>query len=509
MTASVIMVQGTGSSVGKSLTAAALCRLFSRQGLRVAPFKAQNMSLNSYVSADGAEIGRAQAVQAQAARVAPSADMNPVLLKPEGDARCQVVVMGKPIGSMTAAEYHAYQPALRGMVAQCLERLRGQYDVVVIEGAGSPAEINLRSQDIVNMDVALRAHAPVILVGDIDRGGVFAAFVGTLELLEPEEKRLVAAFLINKFRGDPGLLAPGLEFLAARTGVPVLGVVPYVPELRIPDEDSQSLERRAGRARPGRHLLDIAVVRLPLMSNFDDVEALEHEAGTVVRFVESAAETEDADLAILPGSKCTVSDLAWLRERGIADVLLRRARSGAPILGICGGCQMLGLRIEDPYGVESTEPAVGGLGLLPLVTRFGRKKTTSQVSVRALHPSFLAAPAGEERWSVYEIHMGKVEPEGEAPAPFQILERNGASVQAPDGAIGGNGRIVGTMVHGLLENDAIRARLLRFLRQRKGLPDPGGPPVPGTDSELDRLADIVGASLDRALLQRILDSSLR
>lgn len=510
MTASVIMVQGTASSVGKSLTAAALCRLFSRQGLRVAPFKAQNMALNSFVTADGAEIGRAQAVQALAARVAPSVDMNPVLLKPEGNARSQVVVMGKPIGSMKAAEYHAYKPELRGIIAQCLERLRGQHDVVVIEGAGSPAEINLRSQDIVNMDVARRAHAPVILVGDIDRGGVFAAFVGTLELLEPDEKRLVAAFLINKFRGDPGLLAPGLEFLTARTGVPVLGVVPYVSDLRIPDEDSVSLEHRAGRARPGRHLLDIAVVRLPRISNFDDVEPLEHEAGTVVRFVESAAETEDADLAILPGSKCTVADLAWVRERGIADVLLRRARSGAPILGICGGCQMLGSRIEDPYGVESPEPVVAGLGLLPILTRFGREKTTSQVRVRVLHPSFIAAGSGgEERWSGYEIHMGSVEPEGEAPAPFQVLERNGKAVQTRDGAISGNGRIVGTMVHGLLENEPIRAGLLRFLRRRKGLPDPGGPPIPSTDSELDRLAGVVGAALDRSLLQRILDSSLR
>jgi adenosylcobyric acid synthase len=507
VTAPAIMVQGTASSVGKSLIAAALCRLFSRRGLRVAPFKAQNMALNSYVTPDGAEIGRAQAVQALAARTIPRVEMNPVLLKPEGNSSSQVVVLGKPIGSMKAAEYQAYKPQLRTVIADCLARLRGEFDVVVIEGAGSPAEINLKQGDIVNMDVARRANVPVILVGDIDRGGVFASFVGTMELLEPDERKLVAAFLINKFRGDPGLLTSGLEFLLQRTGVPVMGVVPYVPDLRIPDEDSVSLDSRARRRarRPGA--LDIAVLRLPRISNYDDVEALEHEAETVVRFVGAPEEAGEADLVIVPGSKCTVSDLAWLRERGLAHLLLERARAGRPVLGICGGCQMLGLRIEDPLAVESPEAAAEGLGLLPLLTRFGREKRTAQVRAEVLSPSFLGAPgfAGVPL-SGYEIHMGMVEAVGEAAAPFRVVERNGAPASGGDGAIGWGGAVVGTMLHGLLENAAVRAHLLRWLRDRAGLAHPVAPPVPSTDAEIDRLTTVFAASVDQPMLWNLIHS---
>jgi len=507
MTAPAIMVQGTASSVGKSLIAAALCRLLSRQGLRVAPFKAQNMALNSYVTPDGAEIGRAQAVQALAARSVPSAQMNPVLLKPEGNSRSQVVVLGKPIGSMKAAEYQAYKPRLRTLIADCLGQLRAEYDAVVIEGAGSPAEINLKPGDIVNMDVARRANVPVILVGDIDRGGVFASFVGTMELLDPEERKLVAGFLINKFRGDPALLSSGLEFLLQRTGIPVLGVVPHIPDLRIPDEDSVSLDSRTRRRERRAGTLDIAVLRLPRISNYDDVEALEHESETVVRFVSAPEDAAEADLVIVPGSKSTVADLAWLRERGLADLLLARARTGRPVLGICGGCQMLGASIEDPLGVESAEAAVEGLGLLPLVTRFGREKRTAQVRAELLHASFLGdGSIVTGTVSGYEIHMGMVEAVAEAAAPFRVVERNGTSADSRDGAIGAGGAVVGTMLHGLLENAPVRAHLLRWLRDRAGLAHPHAKPVPTTDAELDRLADTVAASVEIPRLWRLMTS---
>lgn len=389
MLAPAIMVQGTASSVGKSLLVTALCRFFRREGLRVVPFKSQNMALNSAVTADGLEIGRAQAVQAEAAGILSCVDMNPILLKPEGDRQSQVVVLGKPIGSMTASEYHEYKPRLWTVIEESLTRLRADYDLVVIEGAGSPAEINLKARDIVNMHVAKLADAPVLLVGDIDRGGVFASFVGTMELLDPDERARVAAFVVNKFRGDVGLLRPGISFLTERTGKPVLGVVPYVPNLRIADEDSVSLESRRARCRPSHNELDIVVVRLPRISNYDDVEPLEHEAGVVVRFVEQPDEVQNADLVILPGSKNTVSDLAWLRARGIAGEIEARARQGKPVLGICGGCQMLGEVIDDPHRVESPETRVRGLGILALRTRFEREKLTAQVLARVLSPSFL------------------------------------------------------------------------------------------------------------------------
>jgi adenosylcobyric acid synthase len=508
MLASTIMVQGTASSVGKSLLVTALCRLFRRAGYRVAPFKAQNMALNSAVTPDGCEIGRAQMVQAEAAGVIATADMNPVLLKPEGDRRSQVVVLGAPIGSMGAVEYHEHKPHLRTVIAGALERLRAAHDLIVIEGAGSPAEINLKDRDIVNMFVAKLAPSPVLLVGDIDRGGVFASFVGTLELLEPDERDRIAAFVVNKFRGDVALLRPGLDFLERRTGKPVLGVVPYVRGLRIADEDSVSLEDRLGRARPGAGALDVAVVRLPRISNYDDVEALEHEAGVVVRFADSPAAVEGADLVIVPGSKSTIADLAWLRASGIAAVIEARARRGEPVLGICGGCQMLGGAIEDPLGVESPEPGdrdAHGLGLLPVRTRFERAKVTAQVRARVAAASFLADPrACPDDVTGYEIHMGTVVQTDACAAPFAIHARSGHEVAVVDGAIGAGGAVVGTMIHGLFENDAIRAHLLAGLRARRGLAAPdASAAIPSRAAEYDRLADAVRDSVDLELLYRI------
>jgi adenosylcobyric acid synthase len=355
------------------------------------------------------------------------------------------------------------------------------------------------------MFVAKLADAPVLLVGDIDRGGVFAAFVGTLELLDPDERDRVAAFVINKFRGDLRLLTPGLDFLTARTGKPVLGVIPHVPRLRIADEDSVSLDDRAGRARPGPDRLDIAVVRLPRISNYDDFEALEHEPGVVVRFVDRPEEVRGADLVILPGSKSTASDLAWLRASGIAAIVTERARERAPVLGICGGCQMLGQTLEDPHGVESPEPLVTGLGLLPIRTRFAREKTTAQVRARVRDASFLCAgvAAGEELEG-YEIHMGLVEAAADAKVPFVISARNGQPEQALDGAVDASGSVVGTMLHGVLENPTLRRGLLARLRAQKGLPEPTEPAtIPAKLAEYDRLEAALRASIDRELLFRI------
>ena len=507
--APTLMVQGTASSVGKSLLVTGLCRLFHRAGLRVAPFKSQNMALNSAVTPDGLEIGRAQAVQADACGLAPAADMNPILLKPEGERRSQVVVLGKPIGSMSAVDYHAYKPRLSEVIAGSLARLRAAYDLVIIEGAGSPAEINLKAHEIVNMHVARLADAPVLLVGDIDRGGVFAAFVGTLALLEPDERARVAAFVINKFRGDVALLAPGLDMLTERTGTPVLGVVPYLPGLRIADEDSLALDDRAHRGRPPRSELDIAVIRLPRISNHDDVEPLEHEPGVGVRFVDHPADLTGADLVILPGSKSTASDLAWLRQTGLGDAIVARASAREPLIGICGGCQMLGEVIDDPHGVEAGG-RVAGLGVLPLATRFGRDKRTAQVRARAAAPSLLtggATLAGVV--TGYEIHMGAVEPTRPCPAAFTLVTRNGELADARDGAIAGYGAIVGTMLHGVFDNDALRAALLDALRARRGLPAPPPRALPTREATYDRLADAVRDNVDLALLWRLARSEPR
>jgi adenosylcobyric acid synthase len=502
MIAPAIMVQGTASSVGKSLVVTALCRLFRRAGLRVAPFKAQNMALNSAVAADGGEIGRAQAVQAEAAGIAPCVDMNPILLKPEGDARSQVVVLGKPIGSLRAGEYHARKPELRAVVRESLARVRARADLVVIEGAGSPAEVNLKDRDIVNMDVARAADAPVLLVGDIDRGGVFAAFVGTLELLDGDERARIAAFVVNKFRGDRKLLEPGLDFLVARTGVPVLGVLPYVRGLRIADEDSVSLDDRAAvRARPGE--LDVAVVRLPRISNYDDLSPLEHEHGVTVRYVERPEELAEADLIVLPGSKCTATDLAWLRATGIAAEVTRRARRGAPVLGICGGCQMLGRAVLDPHGVESEHERIEGLGLLPLVTRFAREKVTAQVSARVATPSFVAGTPGVEV-SGYEIHMGETALDPGARPMFELVRRNDQPHACADGAVSEDGVVAGTLIHGLLESEVLRASLISSLRARRGLSAaPATTRIATRDEEYDRLADAVAEHVDWALLCRL------
>jgi adenosylcobyric acid synthase len=500
--AKTIMVQGTASSVGKSLIVAALCRIFRDEGLSVAPFKSQNMALNSYVTPDGGEIGRAQAVQAEAARIAPSVEMNPILLKPEPGMRSQVVVLGKPIGSVHWTEYRAMMPSLQETVRSCIDTLRARHDVVVIEGAGSPAEINLRRSDIVNMHVAKVADAPVILVGDIDKGGVFAQLVGTMELLAPDERTRVAGFLINKFRGEAALLKDGLDFLRDRFGIPVLSVIPWIDRLRIADEDSTELRSRGRKLQPDSELY-LAVVKLPFISNYDDFLALEHEPGVDLNYLEEADDLEDADLIIIPGTKSSMSDLAWMRREGFDAAIERHARRGGMVLGICGGCQILGEAIEDPYAIESHEPFARGLALLPLHTRFKRKKSTAQVIARP-NPGWFGATENSAEISGYEIHMGSVTPtETDAPA-FTVISRNGEFARYADGAISSTGNIVGTMLHGIFENDSIRRALLRELRRRRGLSAPNGEGIADRDAEYDRLAETVRASIDLPALRRII-----
>ncbi|MGW4471068.1 cobyric acid synthase [Nonomuraea sp. NPDC004354] len=474
-----LLVAGTTSDAGKSVVTAGICRWLARQGVRVAPFKAQNMSLNSFVTADGAEIGRAQAMQAQAAGLEPVADMNPILLKPGSDRRSQVVLMGRPLTDVDAMEYGALKDFLRQRALESFERLRAAYDVVVCEGAGSPAEINLRRGDIANMGLARAANLPVVVVGDIDRGGVFAAFYGTVALLSPEDQALVSGFVVNKFRGAVELLQPGLDTLRGLTGRQVYGVLPWLDGLWLDVEDSLALDSRpAASGRPhGRQTLRVAVVRLPRISNFTDLDALASEPGVLVRFVTTPAELDDADLVVLPGSKATVSDLAWLRSTGLADALVARS---LPILGICGGYQMLAREIVDE--VESRAGRVRGLGLLPVRVTFGEDKR-------------LARPTGQaygHAVSAYEIHHGVATVEGGEP----FLD--GCTV----------GAVWGTTWHGALENDGFRRAFLAEVAERAGrdfVPAPDVSFARLREERLDALGDLVERHLDTDALVRLID----
>lgn len=492
------MVQGTTSHAGKSLMATALCRIFAQDGLRVAPFKAQNMSLNSFVTPAGGEFGRAQAVQADAARVAPVVEMNPILLKPEGGRRSQVVVMGKPMRVASAHEYYTMKLTLWPLVAQALDKLRSQYDLVVIEGAGSPAEINLKEHEIVNMRVARYADAPVLLVGDIDRGGVFASLYGTMALLEPQERALIKAFVINKFRGDPSLLDSGLDILHQRTGVPFAGVVPYFTDIHIPEEDSLGLDApQSQNIADDDTLLDIAVIRLPHIANFDDFDPLHQEPGVRLRYISAADELGAPDLIALPGSKTTVADLEWLRRRRLDRAITERRSAGTPLIGICGGYQMLGRRILDPDGVESDKPETAGLGLLPIATTFAAHKTTHQVRARVTARKGLLADSADVDIVGYEIHMGRTC--GDSAAAFRITERSGEPASSPDGALDDEGLTLGTYMHGLFHNHSLRRALLMRLSQRKGIALPPGA-ILDLDREYDKLAALVRRSVDMRMV---------
>jgi len=479
---SALLVAGTTSDAGKSVVTAGICRWLAREGVSVAPFKAQNMSNNSWVTADGAEIGRAQVFQAAAARVEPEAAMNPVLLKPGGERSSQVVVLGRAVTDVTAMSYRGLKAQLLEQVLASLADLRSRFDVVVCEGAGSPTEINLRDTDIANMGLATAARLPVVVVGDIDRGGVFPALYGTVALMPPADQALVAGFLVNKFRGDPRLLAPGLDQLRDLTGRPTLGVLPWVPGLWLDVEDSLDLDGDRGPALPpvGEDVLRVSVVRLPRLSNFTDLDALAAEPGVLVRYATSPAELADADLVVLPGTRATVADLAWLRAQGLDRALSRRAAEGRPVLGICGGHQMLARTITDD--VESRAGAVEGLGLLPTDVVFGADKV-------------LARPTGAWRGHpvhAYEIHHGVVTPD--AGEPFLDGVRVGA--------------VCGTTWHGALENDGFRREFLADVAATTGrrftvAPDTDFAAV--RERRLDALGDLVAEHADTAALWRLLE----
>jgi adenosylcobyric acid synthase len=467
-----LMFVGTGSDVGKSVIAAGFCRILKKRGIAVAPFKSQNMALNSFATPEGGEIGRAQAVQAQACCIPPHTDMNPVLLKPNSDTGSQVIVQGAVVGNMSVKEYNSYKPEAFLKVVESFNHLRSAHGFIVMEGAGSIAEINLKDHDIANLRVAEMAGAPCILVADIDRGGVFAQIVGTLELLEPKEKELIRGVIINKFRGDPSLLQSGIDFVEQRTGVPVLGVVPYFTHFRIPEEDSVALERkgkgqRAKGTRHGEHKLRIGVVRFPRISNYTDFDPLEAEADVELMYIERAEDIEGLDLLVLPGSKSTMADLHFLHKHGFAE---RIRRFSGIIAGICGGYQMLGTRILDPDHVESSLAEAEGLGLLDAETVLLPRKETHQARARLLAAASLAAPGCSGAVEGYEIHMGHTTL-GSGSLPFaQLLSRSGSEVTIPDGAVSTDGRVFGTYLHGLFDNDGFRSAFLNRIRMAKGLP---------------------------------------
>jgi adenosylcobyric acid synthase len=460
---SALMVLGTASHVGKSLITAAFCRLLAERGHRVAPFKAQNMALNSFVTRDGGEIGRAQVAQAESAGVEPHVDMNPILLKPmEGVS--QVVVEGAPIGLMSARAYYATKDRLWPRAAAAYDRLARRFDRIVLEGAGSPVEINLAEHDLTNLRMARHADAAVVLVADIERGGVFAQLVGTWELLDPEDRARVVGFLINKFRGDVSLLDPGLDYLRARTGVPVLGVLPFRPDLQIDQEDSLGIDETATLAEtePGPDDLDVTVARLPGLSNFTDFWPLARLPGVRVRYIERGSDLGRPDLVILPGTKSTVRDLDWLRQAGLAERLISLAADerGPIVFGICGGFQMLGRRIDDPLGVESPRPSVTGLGLLDVATRFAPEKARYRIMGREVDTDLPVIG--------YEIHMGETG-RGASAEPWIALTRQGDGAAVLDGARDGSGRVFGTYVHGLFDSLPFAAALVNRLRARRGL----------------------------------------
>lgn len=495
MAAKVLMVQGTSSSAGKSLLVTALCRIFARRGVRVTPFKGQNMSNNAAVCPDGSEIGRAQAVQAVAAGIAPSADMNPILLKPEAASRSQVIRLGRAWQTLAARDYYRHKAELWPTVTTALDRLRAAYDLVIIEGAGSPVELNLRAGDLTNMAVALYAQAPVLLVGDIDRGGIFAQLLGTLWLLAPEEQTLVRGLVVNKFRGDPSLFTAGISMLEERGHVPVLGVIPFITDVNIPEEDSVALE--TPMAMPQDADLDIAIVRLPCIANFDDFAPLAAEAGVRVRYVSACEALGQPHAIIVPGTKSTIDDLLWLRQRGLDQAIQRLAKRGTAVVGICGGYQMLGHSIRDPEHVESTLSEVSGIGLLPVQTVFANKKTTHQSAARLLGgPGWMRQLQGQTIQG-YEIHMGLTT--GTQPW-LEITQRSTQAVQVLDGSSDTKGQIWGCYIHGLFANASLRHAWLTALGWR----GPQGTSSPSSlHTAMERLADEVEASLDMSTLETI------
>ena len=487
--AKCIMVQGTMSGAGKSLLCAALCRIFRQDGYKVAPFKSQNMALNSYITRDGLEMGRAQVMQAEAAGIEPDVRMNPVLLKPSSDTGSQVIVCGKVRGQMAAVDYFRYKKQLIPDIMQAFDSLAEENDIIVLEGAGSPAEINLKSDDIVNMGMAKLANAPVLLAGDIDRGGVFAQLYGTVELLEADERDRIKGLIVNKFRGDPKILEPGLDMLEQKTHIPVIGTIPYV-HVDVDDEDSLSPRlEQTKTVKP----VDIAVIRVPRISNFTDFTPLEAHPMLGVRYVKNTAELGQPDMIILPGTKSTMDDLLWLRQNGLEPAIQKLASAGTPVLGVCGGYQMLGETLADPEHTEGTLDFVHGMGLLPIRTTFCAQKTRTRVQAEVQADAFAGA-----KLDSYEIHMGETEIDG---TPFATL-----SDGKQDGCVVGN--VFGTYLHGLFDTGELTHRLAEYLCARKGLEIEQAELMTHAayvQKQYDILADAVRGALDMERIYQILE----
>jgi len=509
--AKTIMVQGTASTVGKSTLVTGLCRIFAQEGWRVAPFKAQNMALNSWVTRDGGEIGRAQVVQAHAAGIEPTVEMNPVLLKPEGNSRSQVIVLGRPLSAMEAREYYRNRPSMLTIVQQALEKLRKAYDLVIIEGAGSPVELNLVQYDLVNMRIAQLADAPVLLAGDIDRGGIFASLLGTLMLLSPEDRTRVKGLIVNKFRGDLSLWREGEQLLAERSGLPVLGTVPFYQHIRIAEEDSVTLEDgtaailQSGQEQSNNQL-EIVVVRLPYLSNYDEFDALAADPHVHLRFVASPSEFPDnPDLVILPGTKNTLADLAWLWRQGLAQHIRQVAKNGCAILGICGGYQMLGERVHDLVGAETETAAVEpGLNLLPVETFFAptSEKLTVQcrVQVAAASQRGLFAHLSDQHFQTYQIHLGRTDTTGEYLPGTSAFE---LQTTANEGWLSNDGWCAGCYLHGLFENDSFRQGIIMALAQRGSKRLVMEQLSFNRQTEYDKLADFLRRYLDMRQLKAL------
>lgn len=461
------MVLGTASHVGKSIVSAALCRILHQDGFRVAPFKAQNMALNSFATRDGHEIGRAQAVQAQAAGVEPHVDMNPILLKPSMGAGSQVILDGKVFGNITADNFQSIKPKLLSAAVAAYERVAARYELIILEGAGSPVEMNLKDGDIANLKMAQVADAACLLVADIDRGGVFASLVGTYELLRPEERARFGGFIINKFRGDIGQFQPGADFLEGRLRQRCLGVIPYLPDLIIDEEDSVSLCDAAGGdgdADPSPGSLRVCVIRLPHISNFSDFEPLKSAPGVTTYYARTPRESRAADVLIIPGSKNTIADLLWLRATAWDVALMEHMRAEKPVIGICGGFQMLGMEVHDPHHMEGDMGEVRGLGLLDVTTSLGREKVTRQARATVIRPELLGQKNPGPSFEGYEIHLGETNL-GPSASPFLSLTRLGAETPIDDGAISKDGHVIGTYLHGLFDSPEGSSALLGHLRR--------------------------------------------
>ncbi len=500
--AGAVMFCGTASDVGKSVITAGFCRCLVKRGITVAPFKSQNMSNNSFVTPEGGEIGRAQAVQAQACGIAPHTDMNPVLLKPNSDTGSQVVVQGRAVANMNVREYDRFKPHVFEKVRESFQRLRDGHAFIVMEGAGSIAEINLRHNDIANLKVASMAGSPVILVADIDRGGVFAQIVGTIDLLEPEERALVRGVIINKFRGDPAILAPGIQFIQERTGVPVLGVLPWLGDLNLPAEDSMALAYPERSGCNGNHgdSIRIGVVRLPRISNFTDFDSLRAEPDVTLHYIDRPEQIPGLDLLIIPGSKSTIPDLGFLERQGLFAGI---KGFGGHIVGICGGYQMLGQRVLDPDGVESAVPEAAGLALLPVETRMLANKETHQAQAHLERAGLVLASGNDAVMTGYEIHMGVTTCLDE-PRPFaRIFQRGTAAVAVEDGSVSPDGRVFGTYLHGIFDNTPFREGYLNRIRAEKGMPLRHGSGETAQVDPFDRLAAHLERHLDMPQLLAI------